>query len=94
MSEVLEGRLRSRDCPNCGDARRRSAHDFADHSVVSCEACGFVYLPVAVDPSVFIEGALAWEHASELKVARRRKETPWRTRFDMATRFRTKFRKK
>lgn len=87
-------KLVDRACPGCGGTARADAHTFTDHSVVRCTACGFVYLPVAVDPSVFASGDLAWENASDIKTARQRKAKPLRARLDAATRFRTKFAKK
>jgi SAM-dependent methyltransferase len=83
-----------RACPGCGGAAHLSANAFPDHEIAACEGCGFVYLPVLVDPAVFRSGALAWENANQIKLERRLEKAPLRTRLDMATRFRTRLAKR
>ena len=65
-----------------------------EFSVVQCDGCGFTYLPVAASLDHYFEGDGAWENAQPLEIERRKKRKPLRMRLDLATRFRTKFRKK
>ncbi len=86
--------LTARSCPACSNAQSRVAQACDGYDVVACTACGFVYLPVAIDSAHYVDGAFAWENANAIKHAKRREKTPLRMRLDMATRFRTRFAKK
>lgn len=86
--------LVARDCPACGAQGSRTRHGFDGWRIVECEACGFVYLPVAAAPDWLVEGDGAWENALESNHRARAADAPVTMRLSMKTRFRTKFRKK
>jgi len=83
-----------RGCPACSSPDARTRHEVGAWRIVACEACDFVYLPVAATPDYFAEGEGAWESSIKEVRARKLKEAPLVTSLSLATRFRTKFRKK
>lgn len=86
--------LEARACPACGSAHAETRHTSEKWRVVACTACGFVYLPVAARSDYFTEGDGAWESSIRETHARKLKGSPITARLSMATRFRTKFRKR
>jgi SAM-dependent methyltransferase len=88
------GALEARVCPSCGSDHADTRHTSGQWRIVACRDCGFVYLPVAARTDYFTQGDGAWESSIREKRARNMKETPIAARLSMATRFRTKFRKR
>lgn len=86
--------LETRACPACASARARTRHSVDAWRVVACEDCGFVYLPVAARADYYVEGGGAWETSIRETHARKLKSHPVAARLSLATRFRTKFRKR
>ena len=86
--------LEARACPACASTHAATRHSVGTWRVVACEQCGFVYLPVSATPDYFAEGEGAWESSIRETHARKLKEAPITARLSMATRFRTKFRKR
>ena len=86
--------LTQRGCPSCKDSSSKVEYQSQDYAVVRCVPCGFVYLPVSAAFEHYVEGDGAWENAIGANTALRLKKMPLRTKFSLATRFRTKFRKK
>ncbi len=86
--------LEARACPACGSDHADTRHTAGPWRIVACRECGFVYLPVAARTDYFTEGEGAWESSIREKRARDLKETPITARLSMATRFRTKYRKR
>ncbi len=86
--------LHQRSCPSCGNASHQEKYKSKDYAVVKCDGCDFVYLPVAAEFEHYVEGEGAWQNARGANTVLRLSKMPLRTRFSLATRFRTKFRKK
>ncbi len=86
--------LEARACPACGSDHADTRHTAGPWRIVACQECGFIYLPVAARTDYFTEGEGAWESSIREKRARDLKETPIAARLSMATRFRTKYRKR
>ena len=86
--------LEARACPACGSADAQTRYTVQTWRVVACVQCGFVYLPVAATTDYFAEGEGAWESSIRETHARKLKASPITARLSMATRFRTKFRKR
>ena len=86
--------LLPRNCPQCASENRSREYALAEGEICKCSDCNFVYLPVAADLSYLTEGEGAWENSLATHTAARLKSAPVRTRLSLATRFRTKFRKK
>ena len=86
--------LTPRKCPSCGDGSHDVKYHSAGYEIVCCNSCDFVYLPVSAALEHYVEGDGAWENSQRANTELRLKKMPLRTRLSLATRFRTKFRKK
>jgi 2-polyprenyl-3-methyl-5-hydroxy-6-metoxy-1,4-benzoquinol methylase len=86
--------LEARACPACEGEQADTRHVVGAWRVVACRDCSFVYLPVAAKTEYFTQGEGAWE--TSIKAARTLKlqTSPVVARLSLATRFRTKFRKR
>ncbi|MBX9758522.1 MAG: class I SAM-dependent methyltransferase [Beijerinckiaceae bacterium] len=86
--------LQPRACPACDSERATTRHQQREWRIVACDDCAFVYLPVAAAPDYFTQGPGAWESSLHENHARKLASAPISTKLSLATRFRTKFRKK
>ena len=87
-------RLIKRECPQCASSQSSPRYSKGGYNVVTCDACGFTYLPVAADISHYVQGAGAWENSRVSNIQQRQSGMPLQMRLSLATRFRTKFRKR
>ena len=87
-------KLIERTCPQCADSQATVRYRKDTYSVLSCDSCGFTYLPVAADIDYFIEGMGAWENSQVSNIVNRAADMPFQMKLSLATRFRTKFRKR
>jgi SAM-dependent methyltransferase len=79
-----------RACPLCHAPASESARTVLRRDgwrAISCDACGFVYMP-EVPPAADLSEELAWEKQFEREGQRRRKQTPIIHRLEHATRWR------
>ncbi|MDB5569806.1 MAG: hypothetical protein JWN93_989 [Hyphomicrobiales bacterium] len=86
--------LTPRRCPLCDSGNATPRYRVKTFAVVACDDCGFTYLPVAAGFDHYAEGDGAWENAQPSFIQERLAQTPLQTRLSLATRFRTRFRKK
>ena len=86
--------LETRACPACDGEQAQTRHVVGPWRVVSCTDCGFVYLPVAAKADYFAQGEGAWESSIRQARALKLQTSPIVARLSLATRFRTKFRKR
>ena len=87
-------KLIARVCPQCASSQSSQRYRRDAYRVVSCDACDFTYLPVAADISHYVEGPGAWENSQVSNIQDRQSDRPLQMRLSLATRFRTKFRKR
>ena len=86
--------LAQRGCPACQESSSSVEYQSKDYAVVRCDQCDFVYLPVSAAFEHYVEGEGAWENSIGANTELRLKKMPLRTKLSLATRFRTKFKKK
>jgi 2-polyprenyl-3-methyl-5-hydroxy-6-metoxy-1,4-benzoquinol methylase len=86
--------LTARSCPMCASAKASPRYTVDTFCVVACDDCDFTYLPVAAGFEHYTQGEGAWENAQPSFIQERLAQSPIQTRLSLATRFRTKIKKK